>query len=181
MTRSSFFICLLSLGCLTAFAATTADAQSTPETKPRAALFDPKSIELLNAVEFRAVLAHHRGSVILVNLWATWCVPCLKELPEFVELQQQYGSQGLKVIPVSMDDPAEIESAKKLLQARGPGLRGYLQTEREQETFVSVIDPAWAGIMPTTFVLDREGKLKATLTGGKKFEDFEAAIAPLLK
>jgi thiol-disulfide isomerase/thioredoxin len=161
-----------------------ASRSASPQVQPeplRAELLAPKNIEPVSAAEFRRVLAHHRGSVVLVNLWATWCAPCLKELPELAKLQEAHGKQGLKIVTVSMDDPAKIESARKLLGARAPGLRGYLQTESEQDKFVSVIEPAWNEIMPTTFVLDREGRLKATLAGGKKSEEFEAVIAPLLK
>lgn len=175
-----FLAHLFRIGCLAALALTTADAQNHPETKLRAELLNPKTIEPIGAAEFRAVLAHHRGSVVLVNLWATWCAPCLKELPDVAKLQEKYGASGLKVITISMDDPADLAAAKKLLGERGPGLRGYLQTESEQDKFVSVIDPAWAEIMPTSFVLDREGKLRATLTGGKSLTEFETVVAPLL-
>jgi thiol-disulfide isomerase/thioredoxin len=171
---------LLIGGCLAVLAAAPAAPQSKSKPKPRAARLDPKPIEPVTAAAFRALLARHRGSVVLVNLWATWCAPCLKELPEFVTLQKKYGSRGLRILPVSMDDPAEIGAAAKLLRARAPGLRGYLQVERDPDRFVSVIDPAWADIMPTSYILDREGKLRATLTGGKKFQDFESEILPLL-
>ncbi len=137
-------------------------------------------IEPVNAEQFRHHLARNRGSVVLVNLWATWCVPCLKELPELEQLQQQYRERGLKIITVSTDDPAEIGKARKFLFERAPGLTGYLQTETEQEKFVGVIDPSWAEIMPTTFVLDREGNLKVKLSGSKSREEFEKVVVPLL-
>ncbi len=150
-----------------------------PQTKLRPALLAPKTIEPMNAAEFRALLEHHRGSVILVNLWATWCIPCLKELPDLAALEKTYAAKGFKLILVSTDDPAELAAAKKLLAQRAPSLTGYLQAEDDLERFVNVIDPAWADIMPTSYLLNREGKLHRKLTGGKSREEFEKEILPL--
>lgn len=139
------------------------------------------SIESINAAQFRSILNANRGKVVLVNLWATWCVPCLKELPDLAKLNEKYKEQGVKLITVSMDDEADLARAKKLLAERGPGLEGYLQAEGDQEKFVGVIDPTWSDIMPTTFLLDREGKMTTKLLGGKSGAEFEAALAPLLQ
>jgi thiol-disulfide isomerase/thioredoxin len=155
--------------------------QQTTSAKLRAELLDPQTVEPISAAEFRQLLAEQRGKVVIVNLWATWCAPCLKELPELAKLQAQYRELGLRVLTVSLDEPELLAGrVEKVWQERGAGLPAFLQTENSWDKFVSVIDPAWAEIMPTSFVLDREGRLKATLTGGKKFEEFEAAIKPLL-
>src|SRR5262245_33410019 len=140
----------------------SAAAQSPPSTKPaglRAELLSPKTIELISAEEFRALLAHHRGSIVLVNLWATWCIPCLKEMPELVKFQEKYTAQGLKIITITTDEQADLNLAKKMLAERAPGLISYLETESEPEKFVSVIDPTWTDVWPTTFFISREGKL----------------------
>ena len=151
------------------------------QPKLRPELLAPKTVEPISAAEFRQLLVHHQGKVVLVNLWATWCAPCLKELPELAKLQEQYRDKGLQVIAVTLDEPDILETrVKRLWRERAPTLPAYLQTEASSDKFVSVIDPAWAEIMPTNYVLDRAGKLKATLTGGKTLAEFEAAIKPLL-
>jgi thiol-disulfide isomerase/thioredoxin len=121
------------------------------------------------------------GNVILVNFWATWCAPCVKEIPEIVKLQEKYKERGLRVIAVSMDEPEELETnVRPFVAKRFPGFVSYLCKESDHDKFASVIDPAWNEIMPTNFLIDRTGKLRATLTGGKSYEEFEAVIAPLL-
>ncbi|MGE0129201.1 MAG: TlpA family protein disulfide reductase [Blastocatellales bacterium] len=148
---------------------------------PRAELLNPKTVEATSADEFRQLIAHQRGNVILVNFWATWCAPCVKEIPEIVKLQEKYKERGLRVIAVSMDEPEELEtSVRPFVKKRFPNFISYLCKESDHDKFASVIDPAWAEILPTNFLLDRDGKLKATLTGGKSYEEFEAAITPLL-
>lgn len=141
----------------------------------------PKTVEPLSAAEFRQLLTHHQGKVVLVNLWATWCAPCLKELPELAKLQAQYRDQGLVVIAVSLDEPDLLDTqVKRLARERAAGLATYLQTEADSDKFVSVVDQAWAEIMPTNYLLDRQGKLHAKLTGGKSYAEFETVLKPLL-
>jgi thiol-disulfide isomerase/thioredoxin len=148
----------------------------------REPLLNPKTVETISADEFRQVIAHHRGQAILVNFWATWCAPCVKEIPEIVKLQEKYKERGLRVIVVSLDEPAELESnVRPFVAKRFPGLGSYLCNESDQDKFASVIDQTWNGILPTNFLIDRIGKLRATLTGGKNYEEFEAALKPFLE
>src|SRR6266849_1061712 len=61
-------------------------------------------------------LSDLRGKAVLVNFWATWCAPCKIETPWIVDLQNQYGAQGLQVVGVSMDDESDTEDVKKFAQ-----------------------------------------------------------------
>jgi thiol-disulfide isomerase/thioredoxin len=156
-------------------------ASSGQSPTPRAELLNPKTVEAISADEFRQLIAYHRGNVILVNFWATWCAPCIKEIPEIVRLQEKYKERGLRVIAVSMDEPEELEAnVRPFVAKRFPGFVSYLCKESDHDKFASVVDPTWAEILPTNFLIDRDGKLKVTLTGGKSYEEFEAAITPLL-
>ncbi|MEP7270884.1 MAG: TlpA disulfide reductase family protein [Acidobacteriota bacterium] len=146
------------------------------------ALVRTKTVEAISADDFRGLIAYHRGNVILVNFWATWCAPCVKEIPEIVRLQEKYKERGLRVIAVSMDEPEELESnVRPFVNKRFPAFVSYLCKEAEHDKFASVIDPAWDETMPTNFLIDRTGKLRVTLTGGKTYEEFEAAVTPLLQ
>ena len=151
-------------------------------SQPRESLLNPKTVEAISADDFRHLITHHRGNVILVNFWATWCAPCVKEIPELVKLEEKYKTRGLKLIAISMDEPEELESnVRPFVTKRFPGFVSYLCKESDHDKFASVIDPTWNEIMPTNFLIDRTSKLHATLTGGKTYEEFEAAIMPLLE
>ena len=148
----------------------------------RPALLNPKTVEAISTDEFRQLITHQQGKVVLINFWATWCAPCVKEIPEIVKLQEKYKERGLRVIAISLDEPEELEAnVRPFVAKRFPGFVSYLCKEPDHDKFASVIDPAWNEIMPTNFLLDRTGKLRATLTGGKSLAEFEAAIAPLLE
>ena len=84
-------------------------------------LISPDQVEPISAAEFAAVLEHHRGDIVLVNLWATWCIPCIQELPELNELQKRYRDRGLTVLAVSLDDPDKLEDlVRPFFKKRAP-------------------------------------------------------------
>ena len=107
-----------------------------------------------------------KGKVVLVNLWATWCPPCRKEMPALDKLQADYADQGLVVLTVSDED-------RDLLQA--------FAAEHPLRTLnASSTDLGWYDVpgRPVTFVIDRDGNIREFLTGGHPYEDFEAAVRP---
>lgn len=135
----------------------------------------------ITATEFSDVLAEHSGSVVLINFWASWCVPCLREIPELVELAERYHDRGLTLVPFSLDDPGDLEPiVLPFLNQRFPDFTSYARVDLEMDTVVSVVDDAWNEILPTSYVLDRDGNVAELIQGGKAIEDFEAAVLPLL-
>ena len=70
--------------------------------------------------QIRAILDHHRGKVVVVNIWATWCKPCLAELPALNDLQKNYGERGLEVLAVSADDPRKMKKIREYFRSALP-------------------------------------------------------------
>jgi thiol-disulfide isomerase/thioredoxin len=131
--------------------------------------------------ELRATLADRNGKVVLVNFWATWCRPCLKELPELQALEAKLAPRGFELLAVSLDEPADGETVVAPFLARWfPGLRTLIRTTRDMDATVSVLDPAWNEVLPTSYIVGRDGKVAARLQGGKSAAEFEAAVLPLL-
>ena len=101
----------------------------------------------------KIVLSSYRGKVVLLNFWATWCAPCLTEMPTFAEWQKQYGSGNFQVIGISMDDTTpEVIATVSRLKLNYPVLMGD-----------EYLGAAYGGILglPVTFLIDREGKIRA--------------------
>lgn len=95
--------------------------------------------------------ADFQNKVLLVNFWATWCAPCLIEIPWFVEFQEQYGPQGLEVIGISLDE-GDIGKVKEFVQKHGMNYTVAMGDDKAAEAFGGIIG------LPTTFLVDRAGK-----------------------
>lgn len=178
-TKSWYPLAASALGLFVALSVSSFPAVGAADDEPLP-LIDPPTVRPVDAKEFKQVLEHHHGQVILVNLWATWCIPCVMELPHLQTLQERYTEKGLRVIGVSMDDMAELEEkVRPFFKKRAPELVSYIQAGDEQE-FTDLLDPKWPGVLPTSFVIDREGEVRQTLIGRKTFQEFEQALVPLL-
>lgn len=141
----------------------------------------PAEIRSISAIEFDALLDDARGEVILVNLWATWCAPCLREIPELLRLSAKYRDSGFRLIAVAMDDPRDLEThVVPFRDQRFPGWDTFQRSEIEMDTFVSVIDPAWNEVLPSSYLINRTGKVVKKLFGGKSYEAFETALLDIL-
>jgi thiol-disulfide isomerase/thioredoxin len=135
----------------------------------------------VSSEQLAEVLADKTGKVLLVNFWASWCSPCLKEIPALVELAERYHDQGFELVPVSLDDPGDIEViVVPFLNRWFPDFSSYTRLDLDMDTVVSVVDPIWNEILPTSYVIDRDGKVVEMLQGGKHMDEFAAAILPLL-
>ena len=135
----------------------------------------------VSSTQLAEVLADKTGKVLLVNFWASWCSPCLKEIPALVELAERYRDQGFELVPVSLDDPGDIEViVVPFLNRWFPDFSSYTRLDFDMDTVVSVVDPVWNEILPTSYVIDHDGKVVEMLQGGKPMDEFTAAILPLL-
>jgi thiol-disulfide isomerase/thioredoxin len=135
----------------------------------------------VTADEFRTVIAAERGNVVLVNFWATWCRPCLEEIPLLMELESELAAKGFSLIAVSLDDAASAdELVKPFMEKWFPEFSSYQNLEYEMDKIVSVIDPAWNEILPTSYVLAADGTVAELIQGARTKAEFRASIEAAL-
>lgn len=115
------------------------------------------------------------GRVLLVNFWATWCPPCKKEMPAFIELQRTYGERGLQVIGVAIDQPGPVREFAEEIGVNYPLLVG--------EAEAAEISRRWGnrlGALPYTVFVDRQGRIAARHHGEISAEQAESVVQDLL-
>jgi thiol-disulfide isomerase/thioredoxin len=130
------------------------------------------SLESLDGKSLR--LSDLRGKAVLLNFWATWCGPCKIEMPWFVELQNQYGAQGLQIVGVAMDDASKEDIARF---AKDMGVNYPILIGKES------IGDQYGGIpaLPESFFIGRDGKIVDKIIGLKGKGEIEDAIKSALK
>jgi peroxiredoxin len=118
-------------------------------------------------------LSDYRGKAVLLNFWATWCAPCKIEMPWFVELQKEYGPEGLQIVGVAMDDasPKEIADFAKEMGVNYPVLIGK-----------EAVGDAYGGVqfLPESFYIDRNGKVLDKAFGLKGRGEIEDNIKKIV-
>ena len=127
-------------------------------------------------------LAAERGRVVVVNYWATWCEPCREEFPELIQFDREWSGRGVVFLSVSLDTAgARDTEVKKFLAEQRPAFVVFIRTEKEDpDTFINAIDPNWSGVLPATFVYDRQGQRRQSLFGPQTQSKLESAAKPLL-
>ena len=117
-------------------------------------------------------LSDFKGKAVILNLWATWCAPCVKEMPTLAALQTQYAGKPLKVVAISMDQAAQTDQAKAFMAAHPP-LAFY---QDAKYAFLTDLKPHLQGF-PTTVLFDRNGVERAIMAGDPCPEDQAQACA----
>jgi len=146
-------------------------ASAAPARLTQLSLAPDFSLESLDGKTMR--LSDLRGKAVLLNFWATWCGPCKIEMPWFVELQTQYGSQGLQIVGVAMDD-ASKEDIGKFAKDMGVNYPILIGKESVGDQYGGV--PA----LPESFLIGRDGKIVDKIIGLRGKAEIEDAVKKAL-
>jgi len=149
-------------------------ALGAPAVSARASLVNKKAPEFVvqDLSGKDLVLRSFRGKVVLLNFWATWCAPCLLEMPVFAKWQQQYGPQGLQVVGISMDDDsAPVRRVLSKLKLNYPIAMGD-----------AVLGERYGGVLglPLTYLIDQRGVVRAKIQGETDVNTIEKQLKLIL-
>ena len=144
----------------------------TPNPQSPTPILNPPWFVRSDLENHRVNLAELRGHVVLLNFWATWCAPCQIEMPRFSAWQSKYRTEGLEIIGVSMDDDlALVESLLRKGKVNYPIVMG---DEKLGLLYGGVLG------LPVTYLIDREGVVRARFKGESNLDTMERAIQSLL-
>jgi thiol-disulfide isomerase/thioredoxin len=127
-------------------------------------------------------IGQEKGNVVLVNFWATWCVPCREEFPDLSRLQKTLGRKGLRIIGVSTDFARETPAVEKFLADQNPSFPNYRKKSGgDDQVFIEAVDKAWGGELPFSVLYGKDGRKVKTLSGKHSYAEYEKEILKLAR
>jgi thiol-disulfide isomerase/thioredoxin len=120
---------------------------------------EPVDVEMIDEAGIKELLKNNSEKIRLINVWATWCGPCVTEFPEFITINRMYGHRDFEFISISADDPSKKEKVLKFLKQQQASNKNYLFSADDKYKLIEAIDPKWQGALPYTVLVEPGGKI----------------------
>jgi thiol-disulfide isomerase/thioredoxin len=159
-------------------------ATAAPAATADAVKATPANYRLVDIEGLKGLLHQARGHVLLVHFWASWCGPCMRELPIMDKFAHDMKPRGLEVMSVSLDDPGRpgvAEHVGALLRKQAPNLTPNIAHFVDADELIAAISPRWTGAIPALFVYDHTGQLRGDLYGDSTRPELEQLVGSWLK
>jgi thiol-disulfide isomerase/thioredoxin len=141
---------------------------------------DRKQVETVEPIDktgLQKLIKERNGRILFLNIWATWCAPCVEEFPDLVKLSRAYPERELEVVGISADYPDEVESKiLPFIKKHDVPFRILVAKFEHQEDFINGVNPSWSGALPATLIYDQHGNQRLFLVGQGTFERFKKSI-----
>ena len=138
---------------------------------------DSLTVVPIDQVGLQKLIRERNGKILFLNVWATWCVPCVEEFPDIVKLSQAYPGNEVEVVGVSADYPDEIETKiLPFVKKHSVPFRIYVAKFDHQEDFINSLESSWSGALPASLIYDVHGNRRFFHAGQGAFDQFKKEI-----
>jgi peroxiredoxin len=134
------------------------------------------SLEAINEAGVKKLAANDSGKLRLVNLWATWCGPCVAEMPELVEMHRMYRKRDFELVTISLDVADDKDKAAQTLREQHASAKNYLFDSTDRDKLAEALDPEWPGPLPYTLLIAPGGKILYRRSGAIEPLELKRAI-----
>jgi thiol-disulfide isomerase/thioredoxin len=138
-----------------------------------------RTIDVVDFETFTPWLNKDSDSIYVINFWATWCAPCVKEIPDFEKLNAQYKDQKVKVLLVSLDFSTQVESRViPFMERMNMKSEVILLNEPNPNRWIPIVSEKWSGAIPATLIYNRD--FRDFYEREFNFEELEEIVKPLI-
>jgi peroxiredoxin len=141
---------------------------------------EPVTLETIDDAGVARLVKNDTKKLVMINLWATWCGPCVSELPELVTMNRMYRKRNFQLVTISLDDPEKKDDALKLLKENRVAMTNYLLNTKDRDGFAEALDKDWPGPIPYTLLVAPGGKVLYRKVGAIEPLDVKRAIVEYL-
>ena len=120
---------------------------------------EPVSLEMIDVTGIRKLLKNDSNKIRLINIWATWCAPCVAEFPELIEINRMYRHRNFELITISADSPKINDKVLNFLKKNYASNKNYLFNSDDKYSLVEAIDKDWPGALPYTIIVKPGGEI----------------------
>lgn len=163
-------------GCSTKWSSKRADVQAAQEKWEQ----QPVELKLLDEAALAQLVANDTDDLVLINVWASWCGPCVAELPALVDTYRRFARRNFRLVTISIDEPEQIEAARELLKENFVAVENYLSAVADRDRFADTLDAAWAGPVPHTLLIAPGGNVVYRKNGPIEPLELRKAIVEVL-
>jgi thiol-disulfide isomerase/thioredoxin len=140
-----------------------------------------QTVEVVTFEQLEMLIANQKHEVVVYNFWATWCKPCVEEMPAFEKLAANYQSKGLHVVFVSLDFKSKHQNVVNFAKKKGLKAEVILLNAPDYNAWIDKISSEWGGSIPATLVVKKTGNARQFHEGSFSYEELVTFIKPLLK
>lgn len=139
--------------------------------------YKPVALDKIDTAGIRKLVKNEdSGKLRLINVWATWCGPCVMEFPDFLVLQRMYGARDFEFVSISADKPDKAARALLFLQEKHASTRNYIFNSEDKYALIDAVDPQWEGALPYTLLVEPGGKVVWKSMGTFDFFELKKVI-----
>lgn len=134
-----------------------------------------QTLDRYSLTDFQQRVHQENDTVFVVNFWATWCGPCVKELPHFIALEKEWKNRPVKFILMSLDASTEGQRVAAFLNKKKIQTETHLFSEQDPNVWINELEPSWQGSIPATFTYRKGVKLsfqEGAFESRKQLESF---------
>ncbi len=138
---------------------------------------EPVTLEAIDLAGIRRLVEGDAENFRLINLWATWCGPCVTELPQLVDINRMYRRRHFELITISMDEPESRKAALKILKQTHASTKNYHSSVTDTDEFAEAFDEEWPGPLPYTILIAPGGEIVFRQEGEIDVQELRREIA----
>lgn len=143
-------------------------------------LAQKQTVPVMDFESFQPLLHQQNDTVYVINFWATWCIPCVKELPDFEQLNAKYKNKKFKMRLISLDFKSALQSRlMPFIEKHQLKAEVILLHAPDADAWIDLVDPSWSGAIPATVIY--QGDKRIFREGSYTYEEIESIVKPLIK